>query len=96
VPEHHGAVLVGVLILNTMPMGARASFALRSFSASGQRSLPLRVERAQHRVRGFAPPVERIEHGNAIGAGDDRLAVQRERLGPYLALILAAALAIAG
>jgi hypothetical protein len=43
-----------------------------------------------------AAPVERIEHGNAIGAGDDRLAVQRERLGPYLALILAAALAIAG
>jgi hypothetical protein len=26
------------------------------------------------------PPVERVKHGHAVGAGDHRLAVQRERL----------------
>ena len=30
------------------------------------------------------PTVERIEHRDAVGAGDDRLAVQRERLGTQL------------
>jgi hypothetical protein len=28
--------------------------------------------------------MERIEHGYAVGAGDDRLAVDGERLGPQL------------
>jgi hypothetical protein len=47
-----------------------ASFALRSLRGSGRKSLP------QHCVRRLMPPVERVEHGNAVGAGDHRLAIQ--------------------
>jgi hypothetical protein len=28
-----------------------------------------KVERIQHRIRGVVPAVERIEHGDAVGAG---------------------------
>jgi hypothetical protein len=62
-----------VCSLNTMPAGARASsfasFALRSLRGRGRKSSPSKVERIQHRIRGLVPAVERIEHGDAVGAG---------------------------
>jgi hypothetical protein len=56
VPEHHGAVLVGVLVLNAMPAATRAnslaSFALRSTRGNGR--LP-KIERIQEGVGRLMP-----------------------------------------
>jgi hypothetical protein len=40
--------------------------------------------RSEDRIGDTPAPVERVEHGDAVGARDHRLAVQRERLGPQL------------
>jgi hypothetical protein len=68
-----------------MPAGARAgsrpSFALRSPSSNDRRSLPLSFRRSNAysiASAAFVPPVERVEHGDSIRAGDHGLAVQRE------------------
>jgi hypothetical protein len=59
--------------------------------ALGQRQRPQvlpvqlqQVEGLEDCIGDAAAPVERIEHGDAVGTGDHRLAVQRERLGAHL------------
>jgi hypothetical protein len=42
------------------------------------------VERVQHHIRGYMPALELIEHGDAVGASDHRLAVHGERFGAQL------------
>jgi hypothetical protein len=76
VQEHGRAIFDGVLVLNTIPAGARtsslASFALRALRGKGRRSSPSSSSRSNAYSIAFVapvPPVERIENGNPVRSG---------------------------
>jgi hypothetical protein len=69
VPEHHGAVLVGVLIERDAGRRPR-----KLGLAVAERQQPQilavelqEIERVQHRVGGVLPALQRIEHGDPVG-----------------------------
>ena len=73
-----------VCSLNTTPSGARRRQPRQLGLALDQRQRSQILAVEQHRVRRLVPPVERIEHGDPVLAGDHRLAVKGERPGAQL------------
>jgi hypothetical protein len=71
--EHYGSVFLGVLVESDAAGSAREQLRQFRLALGPRRSAPL-----QHCVLRLVATVERIEHRDAIGAGDNRLAVDGE------------------